>query len=72
MHEHAGHSMQATKWVLQSHIAVMYLPSLVYPWLYSRMGYRGLMWTGVAALLFALLAWTIAVPRALSTAPSRF
>jgi MFS family permease len=54
MHEHAGHSMQATKWVLQSHIAAMYLPSLVYPWLYSRMGYRGLMWTGVAALLACL------------------
>jgi len=55
MHEHAGHSMQATKWVLQSHIAAMYLPSLVYPWLYSRMGYKGLMWTGVAALLACLV-----------------
>jgi len=55
MHEHAGHSMQATKWVLQSHIAAMYLPSLVYPWLYSRMGYKGLMWTGVAALLTCLV-----------------
>jgi len=31
MHEHAGHSMQATKFVLQSHIIAMYLPSLVYP-----------------------------------------
>ena len=54
MHQHAGHGMQATKWVLQSHIAAMYLPSLVYPWLYSRMGYRGLMWTGIAALLTCL------------------
>jgi predicted MFS family arabinose efflux permease len=54
MHQHAGHGMQATKWVLQSHIAAMYLPSLVYPWLYSRLGYRGLMWTGVAALLTCL------------------
>ena len=55
MHEHAGHDMQATKWVLQSHIAAMYLPSLVYPWLYSKMGYRGMMWAGVAALVLCLL-----------------
>jgi MFS family permease len=59
MHEHAGHGMQATKWVLQSHIAAMYLPSLVYPWLYSRMGYKGLMWTGVAALLLCLFIGSI-------------
>lgn len=55
MHEHAGHDMQATKWVLQSHIAAMYLPSLVYPWLYSKMGYKGMMWAGVAALVLCLL-----------------
>ncbi len=54
MHQHAGHDMQATKWVLQSHIAAMYLPSLVYPWLHSRLGYKGLMWTGLAALLICL------------------
>jgi len=59
MHEHSGHSMQATKWVLQSHIAAMYLPSLVYPWLYSRMGYKGLMWTGVTALLACLLIGSV-------------
>ena len=55
MHEHAGHDMQATKWVLQSHIAAMYLPSLIYPWLYSKMGYKGMMWAGVAALMMCLL-----------------
>ncbi len=55
MHEHAGHSMQATKWVLQSHIAAMYLPSLAFPWLYSRMGYKALLWTGVLAFLLCLL-----------------
>jgi len=54
MHEHAGHDMQATKWVLQSHIAAMYLPSLIYPWLFSKMGYKGMMRAGVAALLFCL------------------
>ncbi len=59
MHEHAGHDMQATKWVLQSHIAAMYLPSLVYPWLFSKMGYRGMMWAGVAALFLCLLIGSI-------------
>ena len=59
MHEHAGHDMQATKWVLQSHIAAMYLPSLIYPWLYSKMGYKGMMWAGVAALLLCLLIGSI-------------
>lgn len=54
MHEHAGHDMQATKWVLQSHIAAMYLPSLIYPWLYSKMGYKGMMRAGVAAMLLCL------------------
>jgi MFS family permease len=55
MHEHAGHSMQATKLVLQSHIIAMYLPSLVYPWLYSRLGFKGMMWTGVVSLLICLV-----------------
>lgn len=55
MHEHAGHDMQATKWVLQSHILAMYLPSLVYPWLYSKLGYKGMMWSGVTAFLLCLV-----------------
>lgn len=55
MHEHSGHSILATKWVLQSHIVAMYLPSLVYPWLYSRLGFRGMMWSGVGSLLVCLL-----------------
>lgn len=59
MHEHAGHDMQATKWVLQSHIAAMYLPSLIYPWLYSKMGYKGMMWAGVTALMLCLLIGSI-------------
>ncbi len=55
MHEHSGHSMQATKWVLQSHIIAMYLPSLVYPWLYSHLGFRGMMWAGIGGLLICLM-----------------
>ena len=59
MHEHAGHSMQATKLVLQSHIVAMYLPSLAFPWLFSKLGYKGMMWGGVLALMLCLLAGTI-------------
>lgn len=59
MHEHAGHSMQATKLVLQSHIVAMYLPSLAFPWLFSKLGYRGMMWGGVLALMLCLLAGAI-------------
>ncbi|NOR20287.1 MAG: MFS transporter [Xanthomonadales bacterium] len=59
MHEHAGHSMQATKLVLQSHIVAMYLPSLAFPWLFSKLGYKGMMWGGVLALMLCLLAGVI-------------
>lgn len=55
MYAHSGHSMQATKLVLQSHIAAMYLPSLVYPWLYSRLGFKGMTGVGVVCLLICLL-----------------
>jgi MFS family permease len=59
MHSHAGHSLDATKFVIQSHIAAMYLPSLVYAWLFGRAGFRGMFWLGVlvylACLVIALL-----------------
>jgi MFS family permease len=54
MHQHAGHSLEATKFVIQSHIAAMYLPSLVYAWLQGRLGYRGMLWTGIAAYVVCL------------------
>lgn len=50
MHEHSGHSIEATKWVIQAHIIAMYLPSVFYPFLQSRIGYRGMLWLGTAAL----------------------
>lgn len=54
MHTHAGHSLGATKFVIQSHIAAMYLPSLVFAWLCARIGYRGMLWSGVAAYAVCL------------------
>ena len=54
MHVHAGHTLDATKFVIQSHIAAMYLPAVLYPWLQARAGYRGMLWLGVAAYVVCL------------------
>lgn len=54
MHLHAGHSLEATKFVIQSHIAAMYLPALAFAWLYARLGVKGMMWSGVALYLVCL------------------
>ena len=48
MHLHHGHSMADTKWVLQSHIAAMFLPSLLTAWLFRWLSIRGLMLAGLA------------------------
>ena len=47
MHLHHGHSLQDTKWVIQSHIAAMYLPSLLTAWLFRALTVRGLMIAGL-------------------------
>jgi len=54
MHVHSGHSLEATKYVIQSHIAAMYLPALTFPWLFGKLGFRGMMWMGVAAYVICL------------------
>ena len=55
MHNHAGHSLEATKFVIQSHIAAMYLPSLFYAALQARLRYSGMLWAGLAVYLFCIL-----------------
>lgn len=47
MHIHHGHSMADTKWVIQSHIAAMFLPSLVTAWLFKAFSIRGMMIAGL-------------------------
>ena len=47
MHESYGHSLTDTKWVLQSHIAAMFLPSFITPVLVRYMGLRGMMVAGL-------------------------
>ncbi len=48
MHVHHGHSLEDTKWVIQWHIAAMFLPSLVTAWLFKALSIRGLMVAGLA------------------------
>jgi MFS family permease len=48
MHLHHGHSLEDTKWVIQSHIAAMFLPSLFAAWLFRLLGIRGMMMAGLA------------------------
>jgi len=47
MHHHQGHSLEDTKWVIQWHIASMFLPSLVAPLLFRWLKIRGLMVAGL-------------------------
>ncbi len=47
MHNHHGHSLMDTKWVIQCHIAAMFLPSLISPWLFRWLGIRGMMISGL-------------------------
>jgi len=54
MHLHSGHSLESTKLVIQSHIAAMYLPSLVYAWFFSKLGYKGMLWSGVTVLMLCI------------------
>jgi len=54
MHQHGGHSLESTKFVIQSHIAAMYLPSLAFAVLHRRLGLRGLLWIGLAIYALCL------------------
>ena len=47
MHNHHGHSLMDTKWFIQSHIAAMFLPSLVMPWLIRVFSIKGMMIAGL-------------------------
>jgi len=54
----SGLSLEDTKWVIQSHIMAMFLPSLVSGWLIKALGFRKLIAAGV--LIYAIciaIAW---------------
>ena len=54
MHEVHGHSLTDTKWVIQSHIAAMFLPSFFTPLLVRHAGLRGMMLVGLACYCIAI------------------
>ncbi|MEH6639500.1 MAG: MFS transporter [Porticoccaceae bacterium] len=54
MHEVNGHSLDSTKWVIQSHIMAMFIPSFIFPWLVSRFGVGRLLIAGLAMYLIAI------------------
>lgn len=59
MHHMQGHSLNETKWVIQSHIAAMYLPSLLTPWLVKKIALKGLLIIGsVIYIVVALIAFS--------------
>lgn len=59
MHVMDGHSLVGTKWVIQSHIFAMYLPSFLTPWLIRRIGIARLMLAGLVIYgLCILVAWS--------------
>lgn len=59
MHAVQGYSLADTKWVIQSHIVSMFLPSLFSGWLIAKLGHRGLIGLGVAAYAVCLaVAWS--------------
>ncbi|MEW6995664.1 MFS transporter [Colwelliaceae bacterium MEBiC 14330] len=55
MHNIQSHSLQETKWVIQTHVAAMYIPSLFTPWLVKKLKLKGLMIIG--SLIYAVVAY---------------
>jgi MFS family permease len=53
MHQMHGHSLNDTKWVIQSHIAAMFIPSLFTAWLVKKMGLKSLLLIGT--IIYALV-----------------
>jgi len=59
MHHMQGHSLIETKWVIQSHIAAMYIPSLLAPFLVKKIALKGLLILGsVIYIAVALIAFS--------------
>lgn len=51
MHVMEGHSLAHTKWVIQSHIIAMFLPSLITAWIIRKLGIPLMMMIGLVAYL---------------------
>ena len=54
MHVLDGHSLQSTKWVIQSHILAMFVPSLFAAWIISKLGVSRMMIVGLFAYIICI------------------
>lgn len=59
MHEVNKYGLEETKWVIQSHILAMYLPSFFSGWLIRKLGFISMMWAGLAiyGICLAIAYW---------------
>lgn len=55
MHELSHYSLEETKWVIQSHIMAMFIPSLFSGWLVRKLGFTTMMWAGLGIYCICLL-----------------
>jgi len=55
MHVHSGFDLAETKWVIQSHIIAMYLPSFFTGKLIARLGQHRVLYLGLLAFLVCIL-----------------
>ena len=54
MHEMHGHSLASTKFVIQSHIVAMFLPSLITPWVAQKIGLSKIMIIGLLSYIICI------------------
>lgn len=54
MHVMDGHNLSHTKWVIQSHIVAMYLPSIFTAWIVKKLGITKMMISGLIAYLICI------------------
>ena len=55
MHNMQGHSLMDTKWVIQTHIAAMFIPSIFSAFIIKKIGFKGLLLLGTS--LYSLVAF---------------
>jgi MFS family permease len=55
MHVMDGHSLGHTKWVIQSHIVAMFLPSLITAWIIRKLGVSKMMISGLFAYILCIV-----------------
>lgn len=55
MHVMQGHDLEHTKWVIQSHIVAMFLPSIITGWLISKIGIKPVILMGIGCFFACLV-----------------